>query len=64
MDCRDCPRYDTDERKCRDGKVNPQKWSQAVDVANIHGIRALCPFNDFREKLIQSRARRSDLPLR
>lgn len=55
MDCRDCPRYDRDERKCLDGKVNPQKWTLTVEVANVFGVRAICPLNDFRERLIRSR---------
>jgi hypothetical protein len=57
MDCRDCPRYNTDERKCRDGKVNPQKWSMAVEIANVLGVRAVCPLNDHRERLIRCRTR-------
>ncbi|MBS1717257.1 MAG: hypothetical protein JSS72_05960 [Armatimonadetes bacterium] len=38
-----------------DGKVNPDRWDQAVQVAQIFGVRAVCPFNDFRERLVASR---------
>jgi hypothetical protein len=55
MNCRDCPRYDKDGRNCLDGKLNPQKWRQAVDVANIYGLRVICPLNDHRERLIRAR---------
>jgi len=58
MECRDCPRYDKDGRKCLDGKVNPQKWTMAVEVANVLGIRSICSMNDHREKLVQSRGKK------
>jgi len=53
--CRDCPRYDDEARRCRDGKVNPQHWETAVSVAQVLGLRSICVFNDFRERLVQSR---------
>lgn len=55
MRCRDCPRYDPDVERCRDGKVNPLRWEQAVEAANVLGLRAICPLSDFRERLILSR---------
>ncbi len=55
MYCRDCARYDADNNKCLDGKVNPQKWDTAVSVAQVLGLRSICAFNDFRERLVQSR---------
>jgi hypothetical protein len=55
MFCRDCHRYDTEEGKCRDRKVNPRTWNEAVDVANYLGIRSICIFNDYRERLVHSR---------
>jgi len=58
--CRDCPRYDAEARKCRDGKVNPQKYELAVDVANVLGVRAICTYNDFRERLVLSRRRQTE----
>jgi hypothetical protein len=39
-----------------DQKVNPQRYRDAVEVANLFGLRVICMFNDHREKLIQSRA--------
>lgn len=55
MYCRDCPRYDLDARKCKDAKVNPQRWETAVEVANVLGLRSICVFNDHRERLVQAR---------
>ncbi|HRF58946.1 MAG TPA: hypothetical protein PLH94_03405 [Fimbriimonadaceae bacterium] len=55
MDCRDCPRYDDGASRCRDGKLNPVTWGEAVDVGNIYGIRAICTFNDHRERLVRAR---------
>ena len=55
MHCQDCPRYDQDAETCRDGKLNPLRWDQAVEVANVFGPRAVCMFNDHRERLLQSR---------
>ena len=56
MDCKDCHRFDLDTKKCLDGKINPHKWETAVNVSQILGIRTICVFNDFRERLIQSRS--------
>lgn len=56
MHCRDCARYIGG--RCVDGKVNPQSWSMAVEVANVMGIRSICAFNDHRQKLVDSRGRR------
>ena len=55
MECRDCARWDAEERKCLDGKVNPHNWEAAVSVAQIFGVRAVCMFNDYRERLVQCR---------
>ncbi len=55
MYCQDCPIYDKESRKCRDGKVNPQSWGQAVDVSQVLGLRSICVFNDYRERLVQCR---------
>jgi hypothetical protein len=54
MDCRDCPRYEP-ERRCLDGKVNPRSWTQAVETANVLGVRAICALNAHRERLVRSR---------
>lgn len=55
MYCRDCARFDEETRECRDKKVNPQSWAEAVEVANYLGVRAICMMNDHRERLIDSR---------
>lgn len=55
MECRDCARWDGEARKCLDGKVNPHKWTVAVEVAQVLGIRSICIFNDYRERLVNSR---------
>lgn len=57
MTCQDCPRHDPETRRCLDGKINPHRWERAVDVVNLFGVRALCPFSDFRERLAKSRLR-------
>jgi hypothetical protein len=56
MVCRDCARYDGDQGRCRDQKVNPQSWDQAVSVAQVLGLRSICTFNDYRERLVRSRS--------
>jgi len=53
--CKDCDRFDPEIRKCKDQKINPQRWSQAVEVANVLGVRSICVFNDYRERLVRSR---------
>ncbi|MFN3728715.1 MAG: hypothetical protein ACK4XJ_03260 [Fimbriimonadaceae bacterium] len=55
MRCDDCPRYDLERDRCRDGKVNPPDYEQAVNVANVIGIRSICVFNDHRERLLLTR---------
>lgn len=55
MHCQDCPRYDPEAQSCRDEKLNPLRWDQAVDIANIFGLRAICMFNDHRERLVDTR---------
>ncbi|HRJ26450.1 MAG TPA: hypothetical protein PLO61_02930 [Fimbriimonadaceae bacterium] len=64
MTCPDCPRYDPDRATCKDGKVNPRTWGQAVDVANHLGVRSICLFNDHRERLVRSRLSPMNLPTR
>lgn len=55
MFCKDCARFNSETNQCRDGKLNPQSWGQAVEVANQLGVRSICMFNDFRERLVESR---------
>ena len=52
MNCRDCPRYDQDAHTCKDGKINPASWGQAVDAAHYFGVRAVCVFCEHRERLV------------
>ncbi|HRI42706.1 MAG TPA: hypothetical protein PLL78_08770 [Fimbriimonadaceae bacterium] len=54
MDCRDCARYEGE--RCLDEKLNPQRWEQAVQVANVFGVRSICMFNDHRERLVKARS--------
>lgn len=63
MHCRDCSRFNPETRHCRDDKVNPQSWEDAVNVANAYGIRAICMMNDHREKLVLSRCPRKPSPV-
>ncbi|MBL8048611.1 MAG: hypothetical protein JNJ45_08015 [Chthonomonas sp.] len=37
--------------------MNPPRRSQVVDFVNTFGVRALCPLNDHREWLVETRAR-------
>lgn len=55
MYCQDCARYDAEAKKCLDGKVNPQSWEIAVTVSQVVGLRSICVFNDYRERLLRSR---------
>ena len=55
MYCRDCIRYDREAEKCLDRKVNPQRYEQAVSVAQTMGVRSICTFNDHRERLVSVR---------
>lgn len=55
MDCRDCPRYDQKALKCLDGKLNPRRYSDAIEVANVWGVRAICAYNDHRPRLVSVR---------
>lgn len=56
MNCKDCPRYDHEAAKCRDGKLNPKRYSDAIEAANVWGVRAICTYNDHRERLVSVRA--------
>ena len=58
MYCRDCARYDEKAQKCLDGKVNPPRYEQAVSVSQVLGLRAICAFNDHRERLVSVRSGR------
>jgi len=53
--CRDCARYDLDSKRCKDSKVNPQDWETSITVAQVLGLRSICVFNDYRERLVRAR---------
>jgi hypothetical protein len=55
MKCQDCPRYDHDLRRCKDGKLNPKRYSDAIEVASVWGVRAICAYNDHRPRLVEVR---------
>lgn len=52
MSCWNCPRYSRAERSCGDGKANPKSKADSVMVAELLGIRALCHYNPFRDRLV------------
>jgi hypothetical protein len=52
MDCRDCARHDAETGRCLDGKVNPRRYEHALGVVQVLGLRAICVFNDHRERLV------------
>ncbi|GEM_PF-2836730 len=56
MDCKDCPRMDHSLQTCKDGKLNPQDFETARELAQYFGARALCVLNDFREQLLDINA--------
>ena len=51
MTCWNCPRYDRGQFHCRDGKANPRKKTDAVMVAELLGLRALCHYNLYRDSI-------------
>lgn len=57
MECSHCERFDPSARRCLDGKINPRHYSQALEAAKVFGPRALCVFNDHRERVLGSRTR-------
>ncbi len=57
MRCKDCHRFDSASEICKDGKLNPRHYSQAIEVAQQFGPRVICIFNDYREQVIESFAK-------
>jgi hypothetical protein len=51
INCRQCRRYDKEEGRCRDGKANPKRKSDAVEVAEALGVQRLCLYNPYRDDL-------------
>ena len=64
MYCRDCPRYDPEAHRCRDGKVNPPNWELAVSISQVVGLRSICMLNDYRERLVETRKDVESRPVR
>jgi|GEM_PF-6692357 len=56
MRCEDCRKFNAESGACRDGKVNPRSMSDAIEVAQAFGPRAVCTMNEFRERLLDIRA--------
>ena len=53
--CRNCKIFDKSEHRCRDGKSNPRKKSDAVDLADLLGVQNLCVHNRYRDQLVRNR---------
>jgi len=53
--CPRCPLYDRTGRRCTIGKVNPPTKLDTYETAFLLGVRALCPFNPYRERLLHSK---------
>ncbi len=51
--CKNCPRYDREEQRCREGKANPRSKADTVAVAELLGLQTLCHYNPFRDALAQ-----------
>jgi len=49
--CWQCPRYDREARHCLDGKANPVKKSDTVEVAEALGLQKICLYNPYRDDL-------------
>ena len=68
--CWMCACYDREARRCSIGKANPRRKLDAVDVARMLGVEALCMHNPHREPLIlrmylpQRRFKWTDQPAR
>jgi hypothetical protein len=50
--CPRCPLYNRAKRRCTIGKVNPRTKVDTYETARLLGVRALCPFNPYRERLL------------
>lgn len=49
--CPQCLRYDKEARHCLDGKANPKRKSDSVEVAEVLGVQHLCLFNPYRDTI-------------
>lgn len=50
--CLRCRLYDSVRRRCTIGKVNPPTRLDTYEAAQVLGVRALCPFNLYRDRMI------------
>ncbi len=50
--CARCRLYDRLARRCTIGKVNPRTKLDTYETARLLGVRALCAFNLYREKML------------
>lgn len=50
--CPRCRLYDRLTRRCTVGKVNPRTKLDTYEAAQVLGVRALCAFNLYRDRLL------------
>lgn len=50
--CTRCHLYDRGRRRCALGKVNPRTRLDTYETAQVLGVRALCPFNPYRDRMV------------
>lgn len=50
--CPRCRLYDRLARRCTAGKVNPRTKLDTYEAAQVLGVRALCAFNLYRDRIL------------
>lgn len=50
--CPRCRLYDRLTRRCAVGKVNPRTKLDTYETAQVLGVRALCAFNLYRDRIL------------
>ncbi len=50
--CQKCPSYDSDVRKCTQGKANPRKQHETLTLVELLGTQTVCMHNPWREELL------------
>ncbi len=50
--CPRCRLYDRARRRCLIGKVNPRTKIDTYETARVLGVRALCSFNLYRDRML------------
>lgn len=53
--CQRCRLYDRQARRCRIGKVNPHTKLYTYEVVKVLGVRALCGFNLYRDRMVSAK---------